>query len=72
MARRRGKKKLTCACGATADLRKSEKAWYGWQVAPTAVCPSCIDKGLLEKGIRVRESQSMGKIIRIFELVSAS
>jgi len=36
--------KLTCACGATADLKDSPKAWNGWQVAPNVVCPDCIQK----------------------------
>jgi hypothetical protein len=72
MARKIRKTKLKCACGAIADLRTSPKAWYGWQVVPKAVCPQCIDKSLLEKGIIVKESISMGKVIRTFEVATAS
>ena len=36
---------LVCLCGATADIRKDEHAWDGWQVAPGSRCPECIEAG---------------------------
>jgi hypothetical protein len=35
---------LVCLCGAIADLRQDERAWNGWQILPTAKCPTCIKK----------------------------
>jgi hypothetical protein len=34
---------LICLCGTKADLRQSPKAWNGWRVLPTAMCPACIE-----------------------------
>ena len=42
---------LACACSVIADLRLSPRAWNGWQVLPTAKCPTCLQKPAQESAL---------------------
>jgi hypothetical protein len=63
---------LICLCGKWADLWKSPRAWNGWRVLPTAMCPDCLANENLQKVQQIADlypSQAYERFLKQLEQV---